>query len=126
MDRALPPLRFRFAPEDHEQYGSDWYDFDERQLGTIRARELIALDDECKQHLRLTIVESLRLVLGGDFRAVLAVLWLARRLAGHDDKLADFNPLAAAVEMTIVKTGKAADAVPPVLDSSASPQSAEG
>jgi hypothetical protein len=119
MNRALPPLRFRFAEADWEQYGSDWYDFDEQQLATVRARDLIALDDECKQHLRLTIVESLRLVLGGDFRAVLAVLWLTRRLAGHDDKLADFNPLAAGVEMKIVKTGQAGDAVPPDSSSSA-------
>lgn len=125
MDRVLPKLRFRFAPEDREQYGDGWYEFDERQLGTLRAKDIIALDDECKRVLRLTIVEALRLVLSGDVRAVLAVLWLSRRLAGHADELADFNPLALAVEMKIVKTDGAADAVPPDSSSSASPLNAE-
>lgn len=122
MSRTLPILRFQFAEADREKYGDQWWEFDEAKLTELRARELIALDDELRKELRLNTVTALQSFLAGDTRGSLAVMWLARRLAGVDEPLAEFDPLPMLAQTEIVTEG---DAVPPASTSSPSQGSAE-
>ncbi|MDG4796218.1 hypothetical protein [Micromonospora sp. WMMD1082] len=121
----LPPVRYRFAEADHEQYGSDWWTFDEAKLGELRARELMAIDKELREALGLNTLTSLEAFLRGESAGSLAVAWLGRRLSGVVESLADFDPLLMLMETEIVKPeGDAeaeADADPPATGSSESP-----
>ncbi|MEW2474606.1 hypothetical protein AB0875_12525 [Micromonospora gifhornensis] len=125
MARVLPPVRYRFAEADHEQYGSDWHEFDEAKLGELRARELMAIDKELRAALGLNTLTALEAFLRGDSAGSLAVAWLGRRLAGVVEPLADFNPLLMLMETELVQPEIAAeaeaDADPPAISSSESP-----
>ncbi|MEU5549199.1 hypothetical protein ABZ738_05470 [Micromonospora sp. NPDC047793] len=119
MARVLPPIKFRFAEADREKYGDAWHVFDETELHGLRARELMILDAELRAELGLNVITSLESFLRGDNAGALAVMWLARRLSGEVDKLADFDPLPMLAEIVTVEPE--VDADPPAMTSSESP-----
>lgn len=110
-------MRFRLAEVDHERYGDQWFTFDEADLTRLPARELMALDDALKT-LGLNVVAALESYSTGEMRGSLAVMWMARRLAGIDESLDDFDPLPLAAEAQIVREG---DADPPAQTPSTGP-----
>lgn len=118
----LPVVRFRFTTSDRERYGSDWWEFDEAALSGLRARELMALDDELRDGLGLNVVTAQAAFRRGDTRGSLAVMWLARRLGGVDERLVDFDPLVMLAEVELVAPA-AGDVDPPAPASSPSPES---
>ncbi|WFE41957.1 hypothetical protein [Micromonospora sp. WMMD998] len=122
MQRRIPLMRFRFAEADHERYGDGWWTFDEAALTRLRARELMALDEELREHLGVNVITALDSYLKGGTVGALAVMWMARRFAGVDESLADFDPLPMLAE---VKLLKATDDNPPASTSSPSPVSEE-
>ncbi len=121
--RRLPLVRFRFAEEDHEKYGDDWWEFDEAKLNSLRARELIAIDDALKAELGMNILATLQAFLRGDVRGALGVMWMARRIGGVDEPLGEFDPLPMVAE---AEYGEVADADPPVSSSSPQPDGEAG
>lgn len=122
MSRTLPPLKFRFAEADHERYGDQWWEFDEAtQLNNLRAREMIALDNELRKELGLNVLQALQAFLNGDARGSLAVMWMARKFGGVTEPLSEFDPLAMLAQVEI----GAGDADPPAEPSSPSSGSAE-
>lgn len=123
--RLSLPVRFRLAEGDHEQYGADWFTFDEAELTKLRARELMALDDQLREYLGLNVVTALAAYDRGETRGALAVMWMARRLGGVDEPLAEFNPIVLLAESQLIKA-KAGDAGdPPASTSSSLPANAE-
>lgn len=126
MSRTLPLMRFRFAEGDRDRYGDDWWLFDEAQLSGLRARELMALDDELHAELRLNVQTALVSFARGEARGSLAVMWLARRLAGHVEPLDGFDPLPMLAEVELLRDEPDGDdADPPAGPSSSSPVSEE-
>lgn len=121
----LRPMRFRFATEDRERYGDQWWTFDERDLTRLRARELMAIDDELRS-LKLNAQTVLASFARGETRGALGVMWLARRLAGVVERLDGFDPLPMLAEVELLgEDEEADDADPPAGPSSSSPASAE-
>lgn len=118
--RVLRPMRFRFAEADRERYGDQWWAFDERDLTRLRARELMAVDDELRS-LKLNAQTLLTSFARGETRGALGVMWLARRLAGVVEPLDGFDPLPMLAEVELLDGGDDAD--PPAEPSSSSPAS---
>ena len=116
--RRLPAVRFRFAEDDHEKYGDQWWTFDEADLAKLRARELAALDDILRAGLGLNVATALAAYHRGETKGAMAVMWLARRLGGVVEQLDDFDPLVWLAETELVEV----DADPPASTSSPSPQ----
>lgn len=119
---ALPAMRFRFAEDDQERYGDQWWTFDEAALTRLRAAELIDYDERLRQGLGLNVVTALASYHRGETRGALAVMWMARRLAGVDEDLDGFDPLVLLAETQLVPAG---DVDPPASNSSSSPASVE-
>lgn len=119
----LPVVRFRLAEADWERYGDQWWTFDEAALVKLRSRDLIALDDALRVGLGLNVATALAAYHRGETRGALAVMWLARRLAGVDEPLDGFDPLVWLAETSMEPAG---DADPPGSGSSPSPQSEAG
>ncbi len=119
----LPPVRFRFAEEDRERYGDGWWDFDEAKLLRLRSRELIAIDDALRDELGMNMLGILQAFLLGDTRGALGVMWMARRMGGVDEPLAEFDPLPHLAETQV---GEVHDADPPVSTSSPQPTGEAG
>ncbi|HEY9417119.1 MAG TPA: hypothetical protein VIQ30_20365 [Pseudonocardia sp.] len=115
----LPAVRFRFCEEDRETYGDDWWTFDEAALAKLRAKELVAIDDALREGLGLNVTTALLSYMRGETRGSLAVMWLARRLAGITEPLDGFDPLVMLADTELVK---AADADPPASTSSPLPE----
>ncbi|WFE44266.1 hypothetical protein [Verrucosispora sp. WMMD1129] len=101
MGRELPAIRFRFAEVDREAYGDGWHDFDQEKLNGLRARALMALDDELRAELGLSVVSAVASMLRGEMAGTVGVMWLALHLGGSPVKLADFNPLPMLAEMQL-------------------------
>ncbi|HWD08078.1 MAG TPA: hypothetical protein VHA57_03180 [Actinomycetota bacterium] len=122
MARVLPTIKYRFAEADWEQYGDQWWTFDEAQLNELRARELMAIDKELRTALGLNVITALEAFLRGETSGSLAVAWLGRRLGGVVEPLADFDPLLMLMTVERVDVAEAeADADPPAEASSDSP-----
>ena len=71
-------FRFRFASEDHERYGDQWWTFNEADLARMRSRELIAIERELRAELGINVydaVMSLRQAHREATAATLALMW---------------------------------------------------
>lgn len=113
--RLLPPLRFRFHPDDREAYGDGWTVYDEGLVARLPVRELI----EIEQHIGMSVATMIVRARANMTDANLAALWVARRAAGDDRPFEGFEPLVLLVEWEPVLA--TADADPPASDSSTSP-----
>ena len=117
-------FRFRFASEDHERYGDQWWTFNEADLARMRSRELIAIERELRAELGINVydaVMSLRQAHREATAATLALMWIARRMAGGVEPLSEFDPMVLAARSEELPEGDDAD--PPVRTSSPSPES---
>lgn len=112
--RLLPPVRFRLAEDDHERYGSDWYVHDESAVLRIPARELI----EIERQVGMTVLAMLNRSRLDFADGNLAVMWVARRLAGVVEPFDEFAPLVVLAEWERLP---AADVDPPASTPSSSP-----
>lgn len=118
-------FRFRFAPDDHDRYGDQWWTFDEADLARVRSRELIAIERELRSELGINFydaVVALRRPHREAVSASLAVMWIARRMAGVVESLAEFDPLVLMAESEELPE---TDDNPPASTSSPSQESAE-
>lgn len=111
--KLLPPMRFRLDESDHEQYGADWCVYDEAAMLRVPARELVDIE----RRIGMPLVQMIERARAGYTDATLAALWVARRLAGHDEPFADFAPLALLARWERPAAG---DANPPAPTSSTS------
>lgn len=116
--RLLSPMRFRLHEDDHERYGADWYVYDESALVRLPARELIAIEAEIGMSVLGMVDAARRPDAAGFTAATLAAMWVARRLSGVDERIADFAPMVLLAEWEPVSAG---DADPPDQTPSTSP-----
>ncbi|HEX6968602.1 MAG TPA: hypothetical protein VF174_07320 [Micromonosporaceae bacterium] len=121
--RLLPPIRLRLGEPDWERYGDQWWTFDEADLTRMPARQLVEIERELKGALGLTILGAMASYRAGEITGTLALLWLARRMSGVVEPLAEFEPLVMLADAELLDGG---DADPPASTSSASPTSEEG
>lgn len=112
--RLLPPVRFRLAEDDHEQYGSDWYVHDESAVMRIPARDLIEIERQVGMTLLTMLNRSRQDFADGN----LGAMWVARRLAGVDETFDEFTPLVMLAEWERLPAG---DVNPPAQPPSPSP-----
>jgi hypothetical protein len=109
--KALDPLEFRFTdPQDVEQYGGDWFTYDESYWLRLRARDLI----EVEGMLGMSMVSIMNGVRASTILGDTAAAWLSIRvksadLAGEFDK---FNPVTGLIEWRAQEKAPAAVAAP--------------
>lgn len=108
-----PPMRFRFHPDDHERYGSDWVVYDEAALTRLPWRELV----EIELQIGMGVSVMMRRARRGFTDADAAAMWIARRLAGVDEPFDDFAPMVLLADWAEMPAG---DGDPPALSSSSS------
>ncbi|MEU4589993.1 hypothetical protein [Micromonospora aurantiaca (nom. illeg.)] len=112
-----PPLRFRFHPDDHAEYGDAWTTYDEAALVRLPARELADIEREIGMSVRSMIGRSRQ----GFANADLAQTWVARRLADPDVRpFAEWNPMVLLVDWEELPA-PAGDVDPPEPPSSPAP-----
>jgi hypothetical protein len=91
MDKTalLKPLQIRFTePADIEAYGDDWHTYDELDLVTRPARDLIRLEAE----IGITLVDAMRGVREDSALGNTVCAWLAVRAGGSNVAFAEFSP----------------------------------
>ncbi|MGA4726295.1 hypothetical protein ACPB67_02645 [Micromonospora taraxaci] len=110
----MPAVRFRLHEDDHERYGADWYVYDESAVLRVPARELI----EIERQIGVTVLTMLNRSRQDFADGNLAVMWVARRLAGVVEPFAEFTPLVMLAEWERLP---AADVDPPAQPLSPSP-----
>lgn len=119
--QALPPLRFRFHQDDHQQYGADWQTYDEAKLARIRGRELVDIETAIEAEFGRKLAEMLVRFRVDATDAKLALSWAARRMAGITEPLADYQPMVALMDWELADQEAAADdADPPAQGASTS------
>lgn len=121
MMQALPALRFQLHPDDHERYGSEWYVYDESAIARMPVREQLAVEREIEAvygYGLLAMVDRMRRDM---LDARLVASWLARRLAGVTESLADYEPMISLMSAEAVPQEPAGDdADPPAVASDSS------
>lgn len=120
--RLLPTVRLRLGEPDWERYGDQWWTYDEAALVRLPVQELIAIEGELRRELGLTLQGAMLGYRQGAIDGTLALLWVARRLGGVTEPLAEFAPLVMLAEAEVPGSG---DVDPPASPSSPSPESAE-
>lgn len=115
MPQLSPPLRFRLHEDDWGRYGEAWCVYDEAAIVRLPVGELKAIEDA----VGMSVPAMMNRWRGQYVDGMLAQMWVARRMSGITEDLADFEPLAFLAEW---EPAGAADADPP--DSSSSSPSA--
>lgn len=119
--QPLPPVRVRLHPDDHEQYGGDWYVYDESALIRMPVRDLIAIEAEIGTGILAMMAAARMLDSPRWTAATLAQIWIARRMSGITEPYAEFSPL---VPLSTWEPVPADDVDPPDLPGSTSPPQA--
>lgn len=109
--QLLPAVRFRLHEDDHAQYGSDWYVYDEASLIRLPLGEL----KQIERATDMSIPEMINRARLMHVDATQAAMWVARRMAGITEKLDEFEPLVLLADWEPVEGG---DADPPASVSS--------
>ena len=115
--KLLPPLRFRFHPDDQAEYGDGWTVYDEAALLRIPARDLV----EIERQIGMAVLSMMNRARANFTDGNQAAMWVARRLAGDERPFAEFQPLVLLAEWEKVPE-ESGDADPPASTSSPSPQ----
>jgi hypothetical protein len=103
MASLLKPLRFRFTDaQDIADYGERWYIYDESAITSMRARDLMPLEQE----LGLPLADVMNGVRQSSIMGDMAGAWLALKLDPEfGDKapaFADFNPVVMLLKWSAV------------------------
>lgn len=118
--QLLPPLRFRLHEDDHEQYGADWYLYDEAAIMRLPVGEL----RDIERAVGMSLIEVMNRGRQGFVDGTLAQMWVARHLAGVVEPFADFAPLVMLADWEPIRRRAAVDADPPEASGPSSPQAA--
>ena len=90
-DSIALDLQFRFAPEDREAYGGDWYTYSELDMISTRGRELMQLE----AMFGVPIPDLMRAFRSDAAYATMAIAWIA---SGRPVEWTEFNPLVMQME----------------------------
>ena len=91
-------IRFRLHESDHERYGSDAWVYDEAEVARLPIREQIEIEREIERELGYSLPVMMRRLRGQHVDAMLAATWVARRMAGIREPLADYAPAVMLAE----------------------------